>query len=188
MEDVSNQWNLNAQNRKTGDGKLTREVQFVLDVNDDNREHMFRTYCDGDWDEFESKPDDYGTGHHRIQGLAFMDHLVIPLGDCPCKGSKCRAAWGWVYDARDLNMRGHRGSLTAAPCESMPTQFNPATGEQTTPPPMGVAPARWDMFQRQQWGETAGLEDFLLANLITAENKTSKHWQLDADPSEEASQ
>ena len=104
------------------------------------------------------------------------------LGDCPCKGSKCRAAWGAVWVARDLDMVGHRGSLKTQPCESMPaTEFDPATGNFLRPVPLGMNPDEWYRYERAHWGDVnkKDLAEFMNASVATGEGRQGGDWVVD---------
>lgn len=172
-------WKLNAENRETKDGKLTRAVQEIIDCDDDNRMDILA-------DKFGAEVmaviiEQFGMPD-RVQGVAMIDGRAVMLGDCPCKGEKCRAAWGWEWVARDLNMSGHRGSLKAEPCKDFErTLFNTTLGEFQYRAPYGMDAEQFYRFQRNEWGDVdkAGLRDFMSANLAIAEGRKSKHWRVD---------
>lgn len=178
--DTMTEWKLNAQNKSTDTG-LTRAVQEVIDLDDNNRiEVLGRTFGEAELQasiEIAGSPD-------RVMGVAIMDGRPVMLGDCPCKGAHCRAAWGWTWKANDLNMTGHRGSLEAKPCESFtPTIFNPAIGEFQYAAPYGMDAEQFYRFQRKEWGDVdkLGLANFMAANIASAESKSGKSgdWVVD---------
>jgi hypothetical protein len=105
---------------------------------------------------------------------------VVAIGDCPCGGSKCRAGWQWIYKARDLNMKGHRGSLWAVACEDAPVVFNAENGEVLPLPPMGMDATEWGRFQTSSWGNVSKMDEVILAefNLATAESRGNS-WKVD---------
>ena len=186
------EWKLNAENTKTKDGKLTRAVENIIDLSefsiDERNEILTEAFMVQDEQNGNQWVDAHAVVREnfgeptRVLGIAFVDARPIMLGDCPCRGASCRAAWGWIYTGRDLNMTGHRGSLKAEPCAYMPkTIFSPATGEWLTQAPYGMNPEEYYRFQRKEWGDVdkAGLADFMAANLAIAENRQTKHWRLD---------
>lgn len=174
------EWKLNAENRATKDGELTREVQQVIDLNDENRMDIlmdkFGAEALGLVIEMFGEPT-------RVKGVAMVDGRAVMLGDCACMGAKCRANWGWVWKARDLDMTGHRGSLKAVPCEdATPTIFDPNHG-MLYPAPYGQNPEEFYRFQRPHWGDTdkIGLENFMNANVATTEGgrRSGGDWVVD---------
>ena len=186
------EWKLNAENKETTDGKLTRAVENIIDLSEfsiDERNEiltevgMVQDEQNGNqWVDSHAVVREHFGEPTRVLGIAFVDGRSVMLGDCPCRGASCRGAWGWTYKARDLNMSGHRGSLKAEPCESMPKRvFVPTTGEWMVEAPYGMNPEEFYRFQREEWGDVdeKGLADFMSANLAIAENKQNKHWRLD---------
>ncbi len=180
------EWMLNAQNKETtSDGEeLTRAVQQVIDVDNTDRDAVLAEHMGAD--ALTALATLYGEEPiQRVQGIAFVDGRPIMLGDCPCKGEKCRAAWGVSWVARDLDMVGHRGSLKSQPCESMPaTEFDPATGKFLRPVPLGMNPDEWYRYERAHWGDAnkADLANFMNANVASAENNKGYHagdWVVD---------
>ena len=190
-EKIPEEWRrLNAENKDTKDGKLTRRVSEVIVVNDDNRDDVFMDIYGAErlgivlFDE-DAIANGYGEEQYRrIQGFARVDHLWLPLGDCPCKGAHCRQAWGVPFDARDLNMTGHAGSLKAREdgCDHMPaTHFDEESGKFIKPVPWSANPDNWYRYQRAVWGDITE-EDrkmFMEANVVTAEGRSSGDWELD---------
>lgn len=174
---------LNAQNQKaTHDGEeLTRAVQHIIDVDDEDRDDVLLEWFGQA--EIVAIATLYGEEPiQRVQGIAFVDGRPIMLGDCPCKGSNCRAAWGVEWVARDLDMVGHRGSLKAQPCQSMPaTLFDPATGKFLRPVPLGMNPDEWYRYERAHWGDAnkEDLANFMNASVATSEEKQSGDWVVD---------
>jgi len=174
------EWKLNAENRATQDGELTRAVQQVIDLNDENRMDILM-------DKFGAEAlniviEIYGEPT-RVMGIAMLDGRAVMLGDCACMGAKCRANWGWVWKARDLDMTGHRGSLKAVPCEdAQATIFDPSVG-MLYPAPYGQDPEQFYRFQRPHWGDVdkIGLANFMNANVSTAEigRGTGGDWVVD---------
>ena len=186
------EWKLNDQKKEiTVEGEtLTQTVGEIIDLSDETIEDrvMILTEAftvqddDGEWVDAYSVIRDMFGEPTRVLGIAYIDGRPIMLGDCPCRGEHCRGAWGWSYAARDLNMSGHRGSLVANPCSSMPKRtFVPTTGEFMTEAPYGMNPEEYYRFQREEWGDVddKGLADFMSANLAIAENRTNKHWKVD---------
>ena len=170
-------WKLNAQNNTTTDG-LTRSVQTEIDLHDDNRMAELTKHFGEDAVEYLLEHFGEPT---RVMGIAVIDDRPVMLGDCPCKGGGCRAAWGWVYNARDLNMQGHRGSLTASPCpHAIASIFDATTGEMIHPAPYGQNAEQFYRFQKEEWGDVdkIGLQNFMQANLATTENKNNS-WRVD---------
>jgi len=174
------QWKLNAQNQQTKDGELTRAVQEIIELNDDNRMEILM-------DKFGAEAlniviEIYGEPT-RVMGIAMLDGRPVMLGDCACGGSSCRANWGWVWKARDLDMTGHRGSLKAVPCEhASATIFDPNVG-MLYPAPYGQDPEEFYRFQRPHWGDVdkIGLQNFMNANVASAEQgrRTGGDWVVD---------
>ncbi len=174
------EWCLNAQDKQTSDGELTRAVQNITDLNDDNR-------LDAIADAYGAEGLAYLIENHglpnRVLGIVAIDGRVAMLGDCACRGAKCRGAWGWVWNARDLNMSGHRGSLKASPCEdAVATVFTPENGFMYAAP-YGMDAEQFYRFQRPHWGDAdkIGLQNFLAANIATAEQGRggSGDWVVD---------
>lgn len=185
------EWTLNAQNKETtsGDEKLTRAVQQVIDVDDTDRDAVLAEHFPPESLEGQAVKvvvELYGADPlKRVQAIAYMDGRPVLLGDCPCKGEKCRAAWGAVWNTRDLDMVGHRGSMKTTPCPSMPaTEFDPATGKFLRPVPLGMNPDEWYRYERAHWGDAnkADLANFMNANVASAENNKGYHagdWVVD---------
>ena len=181
-EQTKIEWCLNAQNQETKhDGeKLTRAVQNIIDLNDDNRLDVLA-------DAFGAEALAYLIEEHglpnRVLGVAMIDGRAVMLGDCACRGAKCRASWGWIWNARDLNMSGHRGSLKASPCEdAVASVFTPENGFMYAAP-YGMDAEQFYRFQRPHWGDAdkIGLQNFLAANIATAEGRgVSGDWVVDA--------
>ena len=174
------EWKLNAQDVSTKDGELTRSVQEVIDLNDENRMDVLADHFGAE--ALNHLIEMYGEPT-RAMGLAMVDGRAIILGDCACRGAKCRAAWGWVWNARDLNMHGHRGSLWAKPCESaVATVFTPENGFMF-PAPWGMDEEEFYRFQRKDWGDVdkIGLQNFMDANVASAEQgrRTGGDWVVD---------
>tara|TARA_R110002012_G_scaffold33393_3_gene97860 strand:- start:7687 stop:8367 length:681 start_codon:yes stop_codon:yes gene_type:complete len=175
------EWKLNDENRATADGSLTRAVQEVIDLDDDNRMDILADILGAEalamGIEVAGMPD-------RVMGIAMLDGRPVMLGDCPCKGAHCRAAWGWTWSANDLNMTGHRGSMEVKPCKSFKaTIFEPATGEMLYAAPYGMNPDEYYRFQRKEWGDVdkIGMANFMNANISTTEGKRqAADWQRDA--------
>ena len=175
-------WKLNAENRDTKDGDLTRAVQEIIDCNDDNRMDVLA-------DKFGAEVialliESEGEEQiNRVQGIAMLDGRPVMLGDCPCKGANCRAAWGAVWTAQDLNMSGHRGSLKTEPCGAMPaSRFDAQSGMFLRPVPLGMNPDNWYRFERAHWGDAdrVGLANFMNANVATTERgNSSGDWVVD---------
>lgn len=182
------EWTLNAQNTETEhDGeKLTRAVQQVIDVDDTDRDAVLAEQFPPESLEGQSLKvvvELYGAEPlKRVQAIALMDGRPVLLGDCPCKGSKCRAAWGAVWNARDLDMTGHRGSLKTTPCDSMPaTKFDPTTGKFLRPAPFGMNPDEWYRYERAHWGDAdkKDLAEFMNASVASGEGRKSGDWVVD---------
>ena len=164
------EWKLNAQNSSTKDEKLTRAVQEVIDLNDENRMDILADHFGAE--ALNHLIEIYGEPT-RAMGLAMIDGRAVILGDCACRGANCRAAWGWKWNAHDLDMTGHRGSLWAEPCSSAkPTLFDPNNGMMYAAP-WGMDPQEFYRYQRKDWGDTdkIGLQNFMNANVASAENK-----------------
>jgi len=186
------EWKLNAQNQETKDGKLTRAVENIIDLSefniDERNEILTEAFMVQDeqngnqWVDTHAVVREHFGEPTRVLGIAYVDGRPIMLGDCPCRGASCRGAWGWVYETRDLNMSGHRGSLKAQPCDSMPKRiFVPTTGEWMVEAPYGMNPEEHYRFQRDEWGDVdkVGLADFMAANLAISENRQTDNWRLD---------
>ncbi len=178
------EWTLNAQNKeaRTNDGeKLTRAIQQVIDVDDTDRNQVLAEHVGAD--ALLALATLYGADPlKRVQAIALMDERPVMLGDCPCKGSKCRAAWGAVWVARDLDMTGHRGSLKAEPCPSMPaTEFDPTTGKFLRPVPLGMNPDEWYRYERAHWGDAnkEDLAEFMNASVASGEGRQAGDWVVD---------
>lgn len=177
------EWTLNAQNTetKTDDEELTRAVQQVIDVDDTDRDAVLAEHMGAD--ALTALATLYGEEPiQRVQGIALMDGRPVMLGDCPCKGSNCRAAWGAVWKARDLDMTGHRGSLKTEPCGHMPaTKFDPTTGKFLRPVPLGMNPDEWYRYERAHWGDAdkKDLAEFMNASVASGEGKKSGDWVVD---------
>lgn len=170
-------WKLNASNRETKNG-LTRSVQEVIEVNDENRMQLLTEHLGEVTLEFLIQ--EFGEPT-RVTGIAMIDGRAVPLGDCECMGEHCRANWGWVWKTKDLDMVGHRGSLWAEPCKSFKaTIYDANTGEFAYAAPWGMAQEQFYRFQRKEWGDVdkLGLQNFMSANLATAENRQNS-WKVD---------
>ena len=176
------EWRLNAEARTvtSNDEVLTQDVQEIIDLNEDNRMDVLM-------DKFGAEAlgfviEMYGLPT-RVLGIAMLDGRAIMLGDCSCRGADCRAAWGWTWKARDLDMTGHRGSLKAQPCSSAKaTVFDPTIG-MLYPAPYGQDPEEFYRFQRPHWGDAdkIGLANFMNANVSTTEEGRNGggDWKVD---------
>jgi len=177
------EWKLNDQAHiaKSDGEELTRAVQQVIDVDDTDRNQVLAEHVGAD--ALMALATLYGDEPiQRVQGIAFVEGRPIMLGDCPCKGAKCRAAWGAVWVARDLDMTGHRGSLKATPCDYMPaTRFDPSTGKMHHPVPLGMNPDDWYRYERAHWGDVnkKDLAEFMNASVASGEGKKSGDWVVD---------
>ena len=178
------EWMLNAQNSETEttDGeKLTRAVQQVIDVDDTDRDAVIAEHFPAE--ALSVLTELYGEEPiKRVQAIALMDGRPTMLGDCPCKGSTCRAAWGAVWNTRDLDMTGHRGSMKTTPCPSMPaTKFDPTTGKFIRPAPLGMNPDEWYRYERAHWGDAnkKDLAEFMNASVASGEGRKSGDWVVD---------
>ncbi len=155
---------------------------IVVELNDENREEKMREiYGDLTYDYL---VEEYGEPH-RVTAIVYIEERPILAGDCPCEGEKCRAAWGWTWKSMDLNLSGHRGSLWAEVCKSMPkTVFLPDTGEFTAPPPYAMDAKQFVRFLQQEWGTNiskADIQLFTSANVASAENRKSYgSWKVDS--------
>lgn len=185
MKHNETEWKLNAQNEETKDGEFTRAVEKVITLTDENRNEMLLEHVfDGVDFVMEMFVEEHGDPS-VIKGIAFVDERTIMLGGCGCKGEYCRAAWGWIYNARDLSMRGHRGSLWTQLCphgDNLNTQFDEETGRFLRPAPYGMNNEEFYRFQREHWGDVSsknGLQDFMNANLATAEGQKNNTWKVD---------
>ena len=161
--------------------KNNNTPDFVEELNDENREEKMREVYGEAYDlmvELFGEP-------HRTTAIAYTQGVPVLMGDCPCEGEKCRAAWGWTWKSRDLNLSGHRGSLWAEVCESMPkTLFLADTGEFTAPPPYAMDPEQFVRFLEMEWGTNISKRDiqlFTSANVASAESRKSYgSWKVDA--------
>ena len=102
------------------------------------------------------------------------------IGDCGCGGSSCREGWGWIWDARDLNMLGHRGSLKVRPCDKVVCVFNAETGELEPLAPFGMNPDEFYRFERAEWGDVSSedAQNLSAFNLAISEGKNNS-WTPD---------
>lgn len=165
-------------------------VQLTTELNDDNRIAELTTAFGEEGLAY--LIENYGAPD-RVTAIEFVSGRPVMIGDCPCAGSNCRGAWGWVYETRDLNMAGHRGSLKAKPCSHMPTtHFDPDTGEFGVPTPYGMDDSMFHKFRSSNWGKGAGAGmqgQFLKANLASAEGQEKRTGlYVDHDPTKEASE
>lgn len=178
---IKREWKLNASAKTvtTSDEVLTHAVEEIIDLDDNNRMDVLM-------DKFGAEAlncviELYGEPT-RVMGIAMLDGRAIMLGDCPCMGAHCRAAWGWEWKARDLDMTGHRGSLKANPCmDAKATIFDPTVG-MLYPAPYGQDPEEFYRFQRPHWGDAdkIGLANFMNANVATTEGRgVSGDWVVD---------
>jgi len=163
-------WKLNAQNQETKDGELTRAVQEITELNDENRIEVLTDLYGAE--ALNVLIEMYGEPN-RVMGIANIDGRTVMLGDCACGGEHCRANWGWVWKSRDLDMTGHRGSLWAEPCsKAKPTIFDANQG-MLYDAPWGMDREEFYRFQRKDWGDVdkIGLQNFMNANVATAEKR-----------------
>ena len=173
---------LNAENSLTTDAKLTRAVQHVIDMTDEStKDKVFILKAVFGDDKFDAVVELFGLPE-RVMGVAYIDDRPVMLGDCPCHGQHCRAAWGWEYKATDLSWTGHAGHEWMEPCASMPcTDFDPLTGESSPPPQYTMSKENLYRFRRKEWGDVdkEDLAMFMSANLAISEGRETKDWKVD---------
>ena len=86
------------------------------------------------------------------------DGKVLDAGDCPCGGSECSGAFGWLWKSSDLGHTNHRGKMWAVVCpkwDKTETAWDTVQGKfaerrADPPPPPGIE-GDFNRFRKYDW-------------------------------------